>query len=124
MIHFRNHVLFFNSPLPLLLQGTHHWVKCVSLLFGKVGGSEEHGGGGSLKSCEIFVHRHLYSVGSAKEGMIGTRIALQNPLPVGMRGAELGSGMFRFSDVTLTSLAQVVSNGLSENVVQSPCGTL
>lgn len=68
--------------------------------------------GGSLKSYELFAHRHLYSEGSAKEGMEGTSIALQNPLPGGMRGAELGSGMFRFCDVTLANLAQIVSNGL------------
>lgn len=29
-----------------------------------------------------------------------------------MRGAELGSGIFRLSDITLTNLAQIVSNDL------------
>lgn len=68
--------------------------------------------GGSLKSCELFAHRHLYNAGSAKEGIKGTSIALQNPLPGGMRGAELGSGIFRLCDITLTNLAQIVSNDL------------
>lgn len=68
--------------------------------------------GGSVKSCELFAHRHLYNVGSAKEGVKGASIALQNPLPGGMRGAELGSGTFRFCDFALTNLAQIASSGL------------
>lgn len=65
--------------------------------------------GGSLKSCELFAHGHLYNVGSAREGVKGTSMALQNPLPGGVRGAELGPGTFRSCDITLTNLAQVVS---------------
>lgn len=68
--------------------------------------------GASLKSCELFAQRHFYGVGSAKEGIKGASIALQNPLPGAMRGAELGSGTFRFCDVALTNVAQIVSNDL------------
>lgn len=45
--------------------------------------------GGSLKSCELFAHGHLYHVGSAREGIKGTSMAPQNPLPGGMRGMNL-----------------------------------
>jgi len=60
----------------------------------------------------LLAHTPLYSAGFAKEWKKGAGTALQNPLQGQMRGAELRPGVFRFSEVTLTNLAQVVSNGL------------
>lgn len=61
-----------------------------------------------LQRLGSFLHIGM----SAKEGIKGTSMALQNPLPGGVRGTELGPGTFGSCGITLTNPAQVVSSDL------------